>query len=325
MRFLVSSLGIALALSLPCASQPNVLLIAFAARAEAQSGVGSCEPFRGRFEKIHIGDGWTNVVATFGSATTSTDSDDGVTTATYALAGCTLTFRAGAEGKLLEKQAKPPLAKAQSIVPQGGRNPAKAADSSGQEEKFNNIIQGFFPALGKTEADASVCNRVLADLRPIAQAGYVPAQWALASLYLDRTLSYGGRRATCPSVTSEKEGIVWLRRVADQGVWAARIRLAQAYATAEASTLNLAEAYALYDVTKQETERHCLSKLMSVEDIERAQTLSTTYAKVSDLRLDAGVSLGSRSITARMNTARSYSLERTLGPTRRGSTLNSRL
>jgi len=76
--------------------------------------------------------------------------------------------------------------------------------------------------------------------------------------------------------------------------WDASALLASIYATGEAGTLDLVQAYALYDVAQQTArqelqdptewtakyfsrDRDCLAKLMSVEDIDRAQALATKY------------------------------------------------
>jgi hypothetical protein len=166
-----------------------------------------------------------------------------------------------------------------------GQNVVSAPDAA-SNEKLKESIQTFALEVRKTNGDNNgrriACEQVLSNIRSLAQNGFAPAQSALADLYLDARY-LGGEplfMVDCPSLQNPTEGFIWLKRVADEGNSLAQWRLGEVYAEAEVGRLDLTQAYALFDAVKMGHFRDCLGKLMSVEDVERAQALATRYRAI---------------------------------------------
>ena len=68
------------------------------------SALLACEPYRAKYDQLRVGDPWTRIAQLFGPSTTAEDTPTGETIYTYELSDCRLTFRAGSDAKLADKQ-----------------------------------------------------------------------------------------------------------------------------------------------------------------------------------------------------------------------------
>jgi len=177
------------------------------------------------------------------------------------------------EARQSAPELRKPNAKTGVVNPQEEEQFRRAAEAL---EAVNSVsIEGV------KQTPSQACEQMVSIVRPLADKGYTPAVWVLASTYLFGEIPVlkraGGRIFSwCPTLRNIQEGTVWLKRAADAGVRVAQRTLAEMYATGGGGVFDLVRAYALYDVTDG-AKRECLSKVMTSEQIEQAQSVAASY------------------------------------------------
>ena len=266
----------------------------------------SCDSYRVRFERIKVGDAWTKIQQVFGRSTNAEDTSADETVYTFEYPGCKLKFTAGSDDKVKAKEAIPP------ITPPKEPDPVTARQ-----------LEAGFQAL----QSGSGCAAAVTVWRPLAERGNRDAQGLIAFAYtgLDFSLKTPNdvtnhekllrreiatyrneaRSFQCDDAfKSDSEAAAWWLRAAELGLYSAQNITAVWYALGRGFHRDYVMAYAWADLAGSQMKdlgfsgdsdyhmRDCLSKVMTPEQIARAQSFSGSHRPPYDLASDARINWG---------------------------------